>query len=203
MGLFRQGKALPLAFHVDYWDYLGWKDPYSSPVFTDRQKRYAMAFGADSLYTPQMVVAGRTAFVGSDAQRAAKELEERQGAKYGFNLSLSASRKEGRLDLEMGAHPPVGAARRDDLKAFAVIFENGLSNRIPRGENAGRTLSEEFVVKALQEVGTSGLWDGRITRIDIPWDPAWKPQNCGAAVFLQDGKTMEIKGLDWAYPLAR
>lgn len=203
MDLFRQDKILPLAFHVDYWDYLGWKDPYSSPLFADRQKRYAVVFGADSLYTPQMVVDGRTGFVGSDAQRAAKEVKAGRGSGYPFALSLSASPKKGRLELEIGFHPLVAVPPNSDLRVFAVLFENNLSTKVAGGENTGRTLAEDFVVRSLQEVKTpEGVTESRIPAF-FPWDPSWRPQNVGAAVFLQDMVTMEIKAVDWVYPLAR
>src|SRR5579859_3352081 len=70
MEQFRAGRIIPLAFHVDYWDYLGWKDPFSQRSFTERQSRYAQALHSDSIYTPQMVVAGKVGFVGSDGLRA-------------------------------------------------------------------------------------------------------------------------------------
>src|SRR5208282_2701283 len=69
---FVRGRVLPLSFDVDYWNYLGWKDVFSLPSYSSRQRRYASALGV-GVYTPQMIVAGRSAFVGSDRTKAAQE----------------------------------------------------------------------------------------------------------------------------------
>src|SRR5215218_8363456 len=75
----RQAEIITLAFHVDYWDRLGWKDRFSSPLFSRRQEIYSEALKLDSSYTPQMIVDGETEFVGSDSGKAAKEIAKAAG----------------------------------------------------------------------------------------------------------------------------
>ena len=94
--------VLPLAFHVDYWDDLGWADPFALPAWTERQQQYAHALGDDRVYTPEMIVAGRVGFVGSDALHAAKAIAAAPAQK---KLTATATWDASHLRIEASAPP--------------------------------------------------------------------------------------------------
>jgi hypothetical protein len=135
-----------LSFHVDYWNYLGWSDPFSRPEFTERQQRYAQALDG-RVYTPQMIVNGSDAFVGSQGGTArgsiAKALEQSAGAA----ITLKVARSGGGLTVAY----TVTGQRDGDLLNLAVV-EKGISVPVRRGENSGRTLKHENVVRVFRSL---------------------------------------------------
>jgi hypothetical protein len=194
---FRSGRVLPLSFGIDYWDELGWKDVFSAPSWSQRQTRYAQALGTP-IYTPQMVVAGREAFVGSDAARAAAAVARFSGGPPRAKLSLKVlASPQARLEIEV--EPSSSAA---GLHAMLALFENGLLTHVSRGENEGRALRNDFVVRRLVDLGP--LESGKTLRLrtEEPWDPGWKKFNAGAALFLQDPKTLAVYDARSAFPVA-
>jgi hypothetical protein len=195
MRLFQEGRALPLAFNVDYWNYLGWKDVFSEPAYSGRQRRYASALGVRT-YTPQLVVAGREALVGSDASSAQAALA-RQSATGPSRVRVSApASSRARLKVEVAAGGP-GA------RVMLALFENGLWTDVTSGENKGQRLRSDFVVRRLVDLGP--LPDGKPFRrhVDEAWDPSWNKASSGAAVFLQDPRTLAISDAAWVFPLSR
>lgn len=170
--LYQQGKIIPLAFHVDYWNYLGWKDPFSSPVFSVRQRNYASAFQENSVYTPQMVVAGRVGFVGSDGPRIEKECSDpRNHQAQKIQLTLQG------VQLKIALPHPLGQGE----KLYLAVFENQKVTQVLSGENEGKTLEENFVVTKLEELHSLSL--------PLPSNKS------GIVVFAQDGNTLEITAL--------
>jgi hypothetical protein len=135
--------VLPLAFHVTYWNYLGWKDPYSLDAATARQRAYAVTLHEDGVYTPQMVVDGVRGFVGSD--RAAG-----LAAIAGARVTLGLSRGGDLLVVTAGAGVGEG-------QLLLVGFDRSHRTPIGRGENGGRTLEESNIVRSLTSVGH---WSG-------------------------------------------
>jgi hypothetical protein len=193
---FRAGRALPLSFDVDYWNYLGWRDVFSAPRWSERQSRYAAALG-ERTYTPQLVVAGRRAFVGSDAEQARAALERFSGEPARAALAVRALPSE-RAKLEVSIEPTRSAA---GLHAVLALFESGLVTQVARGENAGRALKNDFVVRQLVDLGPVTPGKTFLRRLEQPWDASWKKQNSGAAVFLQDPKTLAVYDAASAAPL--
>ena len=190
MGWFKQGKILPLAFHVDYWNYLGWKDPFSSGDFTERQRVYAQAFASDFLYTPEIVVGGRVGFVGSDASRVREEIGEARKTMAGaLQLKKVSHGKEMEITLPPGL-PKQG------VKLYLAVFENGLTTQVERGENAGRILTENFVVRRLVEIP----FKSPPLRTVLPQVGEGDAANLGVAVFAQDA-AMKILAAGCLYPL--
>jgi len=186
---FRAGRAIPLSFNVDYWNNLGWRDIFSTPAYSARQRRYAAALRV-GVYTPQMVVAGRSAFVGSDGEKAAEE-EAR--------LSLPA-RAAVRVSAAEAVVTPKDASR-DGWRVMLALFENGTTTTVSAGENAGRALRTDFVVRRLEDLGAiSGAAPFR-KKLDARLDPSWNARNVGAAVFLQDPKTLAVAEAASAFPL--
>ncbi|HBY60983.1 MAG TPA: DUF1223 domain-containing protein [Solibacterales bacterium] len=137
--------VLVLSEHVDYWNYLGWTDPFSSPAFSARQQRYVERFRLESAYTPQMVVDGASQFVGSDARRAEAAIAEAAGR----------PKKALRLELRGPAlsffveQPAAGEA------VIVALARETASVGVGRGENAGRQLRHVAVAEKLIETGRS------------------------------------------------
>jgi len=140
--------VLPLAFHVTYWNNLGWKDPFSLDAATQRQATYAARFGYGS-YTPEIVVDGRRGLVGSDRSAAAAAIaaEKKAGA---VNAPLSATQADKGISITVGAGS--GNAR-----VMLVGYDAEHRTSVGRGENNGRTLTESNVVRSIQLVGQ---WTG-------------------------------------------
>jgi hypothetical protein len=203
MELFQAGKALPLSFHVDYWDYLGWKDPFSSPLFTQRQNQYAGSLGSSSLYTPEMVVSGRVGFVGSDARRAQQEAGNSDNRKASARVTLTASAETDRISLKIRLQPMAESKPDGTWKIMVAVFENNLMTHVERGENRDRDLKENFVVRQLTEVKKVSLEKVEWINTTIPLRSKWQKDFTGIAVFLEDESTSEIGGVNWVYPIYR
>jgi hypothetical protein len=194
---FRKGEIIPLAFHVDYWDELGWPDPFSSPAFTRRQNEYARAFRSASVYTPQMVVNGRTDFTGSDLARARREVEKSIPLPANGSLRVELGRNaDGKIRLEIFARPESRAAR-----LYCAVFENGLVTEVRRGENRGKTLTEDFVVRDFRKLADLPARTSYDQTIQLNWNPDWDPKKCGAAVFLQEEENAVIATARSVFPL--
>src|SRR6266436_175312 len=148
-----------LSEHVDYWNDIGWKDPYSSHEYSERQSAYAAQFGLRSIYTPQMIVDGHFEFVGSDDRRAKEAIENATKAmKTMVSLSSSLSdEKTAILHIETGPLPSPSTAESAGI--FLAIAHDSDESHVSRGENAGRTLKHVAVLRELVPVGTVGRTD--------------------------------------------
>jgi hypothetical protein len=145
--------VLPLAFHVTYWDRLGWKDPFSLPAATDRQARYGSRFG-DGSYTPEIVVDGLTGHVGSYRDEIGSAIDR---AKVGTTTAAAVklSRNDKQLLVEVG--PGEGRGR-----VLLVGFDHYHKTAIRRGENGGRTFEELNVVRSVRPLAD---WQGTTLRL--------------------------------------
>ena len=183
-------EVLPLAFHVDYWNDLGWSDPFSRAEWTARQKRYVDALADGRIYTPQLVVQGSADVVGSD-RRAAVGLIRRAA-------SRTASPERARIQANVSARPAgltvvVDAAlgaRRDDSPARADVWvalvESGLTTPVKRGENEGRSLVNHFVVRRLTRAFELEAGASRRGDVTLALEPGWRSDRLAVTVFLQD-----------------
>ena len=167
--------VLALAFHVTYWDRLGWKDPFSMEAATDRQAVYGRRFG-DGSYTPEIVVDGVAGMVGSDRSAVGSAIEK---AKHNGQTaaSLSLIRNGEQVSIEVGAGSGNG-------RILLIGFDHEHTTAIGRGENSGRTLTEANVVRSIRSVGT---WSGAARQISERF-----PDGQDAAVVLQapDGRIL-------------
>lgn len=143
--------VIALALHVDYWDYIGWKDSFAKPQFTNRQKNYAHAAGERSIYTPQIVVEGQDHVVGSKAMELAKYIEHHADATDPVLISLR--RSGGKL----GISAKLTRAASPEMVVQLVTYTPRQTVEIKRGENAGKTLTYHNIVRDWIVVGT---WDG-------------------------------------------
>jgi hypothetical protein len=166
--------VIVLSEHVDYWDYLGWRDPFSSKIFTQRQQMYARIEGSGDIYTPEAVVDGRFSTVGSSRPNLLKALTA-SATKPKPPLMLSISKEPGALQIE--------TRNRENGDLWIAIAQDKAISRVPHGENAGRTLTHVGVVRSLTKVKASQA------RIAI--DPSW-PANLKLIAFVQDPSTGRI-----------
>ncbi|MBM9595238.1 DUF1223 domain-containing protein [Roseitranquillus sediminis] len=142
--------VIPLALHVDYWDYIGWEDEFAEPEHTRRQKGYAHAAGARTIYTPQMIVGGRDHVVGHRPMEVADLIRAHRAAES--PVSLSVTRAGDRVDVRAMAEAPA------DLRVHLVRYLPERTVEIERGENAGKTLTYHNIVTRWETIAE---WDGR------------------------------------------
>jgi hypothetical protein len=146
---------LALSFHVDYWDDLGWRDRYALPQSAARQSVYARNLGRSEVYTPQLVVDGREDNVGSDGTAIARALKENRE-----NAPLSASLRDTEVLVELGAYP-----RATPSEVVLIAYLRRAVSTIGHGENAGRTLEEFNIVRAIRKLGS---WKGQVESFSVP-----------------------------------
>ncbi|MGV9213550.1 DUF1223 domain-containing protein [Micromonospora sp. RB23] len=168
-----------LGFHVDYWDDLGWPDQFADAAHTARQEAYARAFGSGRLYTPQMIVNGTVEFVGSDRGRAASAIASALASAAAAPLTLSVTQVGG------GGTPLVLDYRVERPPQRAVvnvaIVQRGLDSAIARGENAGRTLRQDNVVRAF----ASAPLHGERGRVELAVPPDLDPGRATVIGYVQ------------------
>lgn len=187
---------VPMSEHVDYWNRLGWTDPFSSAQFSDRQRSYAHAAGSRRIYTPQMMVDGRYGFVGSERKEALAHIAK---ASMTPHADIELSECDGTADestlcrrVEIRDLPE--AAPGDTTRVVYAITESGLEVDVPAGENAGRELSHVAVVRKLDDLGTLGRDGVYAGRVEAQIEPDWRRQNLRLVVFVQEEASRRILG---------
>jgi hypothetical protein len=195
------GRVIPLAFHVDYWDYIGWRDPFDSPRWSQRQQGYARAFHSNRIYTPQLVVDGHTECVGSEEGQVMGRINDALAAPPAGRVTLAVDppTPDGRLRVRVGAkvgRTVVPNNQKTDLDLWVAVWETGLVTPVGAGENASRTLHNDYVVRRLEKAltvpGTAGA--ERSGEVVLGVDKRWKTAELGVAAFLQDPATLQIYG---------
>ena len=178
-------EIIGLSQHVDYWNRLGWKDPYSSAANTERQVRYQRQFRTESVYTQLMVVNGRREFLGSDAKKALEAIRV-QAAQPRVGLELEASGGMARIAVS------AGDLRNADLLVALVQREAG--NPVSRGENQGRTLRHRNVLNHLGKALLRPDGGGGKAVYRLPPLPSGQPADWRVVAFLQDRASLAILG---------
>lgn len=165
--------VLALGLHVDYWDYIGWKDPFAQRAHTERQRSYSRSLHQRYIYTPQMVVNGAYQHVGSDRDAIGKLIDKaRKEASAGPALHVAGT------GLQRSLH--IGPASIDrPATVWLVGFDRQRNTLIKAGENSGRRIANHNVVREMLSVGT---WKGGT--VDLPLDLAPLAVNCDAAAVL-------------------
>jgi len=193
--LAKRGDVLPLSIHVDYWNYIGWVDPYASEANTARQKAYMHALRTSYVYTPQLVIDGRQHVVGSDRAAVEAAIEAAKAAQ-GVHLKVEVNEERGgRMRVKV---PP---ARIDGPAAILLVaFDRQHVTQVQAGENSGREITNYRVVRAIKKIGR---FDG--TETEIAFDEISVLPNLtadGCAVLVQSEKTGAIlgAGLAWMNP---
>lgn len=182
-------KVVPLAFHVDYWNYIGWKDRFSKAQYSDRQRKIAAFNHAGFVYTPQFVFNGKD-FKGWDDSRLNSAVNKQQKLAARVNVALEAlSDETGSITLKTSANTenPEDAKNTD---VFIALYENKLVSQIKAGENNGRELKHDYVVREL--FGAYQLNHQNIFKKDFTLSPEWKNKDAGIVIFVQDSNNGEI-----------
>lgn len=172
-----QKGVLPLAFHVDYWNNLGWPDPFSRAEFSQRQSRYSRAFKTDQVYTPQMIVNGQVGFNGSDRARAAREIEQALQRPLPVSIAFTSKKVGSQLQVHYQVEAPAGSVVQ------VLQVRPSASVQVPRGENAGRTLAHTNIVLRM----VSGSAGDRT--VSLPDEPG-----SYLVLLVQDSASMKILG---------
>ena len=171
-------QLIVLSEHVDYWNSLGWKDPFSAALFSDRQGQYS-----GHIYTPQAVVDGRADVLGSD-ERAIVRAVAAAGREPHGTLRLTATPSGVRIAV-------TGLSGHSDAEVMVAVVEDGLVSRVERGENAGRTLAHTAVVRVLQRGGTIPAAADRWTNeVPVSLNGSWRRPRVVA--FVQDARSRRI-----------
>jgi hypothetical protein len=187
------GRVIGLSFHVDYWNRIGWEDPFSSPAWTERQHAYARVLSLGNVYTPQAVVNGEHQFVGSDAGELKRAIAS--AAAPLAEVKLSAVRDGARVRVSVNAEL-VKAVDAAEYFVYVALAEREITTKVLRGENSGRTLVNDHVVRRLEKpirmLGKRGsAAEGSVT-FDL--DPSWKSDKLEVVAFVQDQMSMKIVG---------
>jgi hypothetical protein len=189
-------EVIVLSEHVDYWNRLGWTDPFSNAIFSRRQSEYAQVLRRDGVYTPQMIVDGRIEFVGSSLEKAKDAISAAaRDSKSAIKLSLSAGAPEtARLTIDV--EPLAQPVDEEKREVVLAITEDGLESSVSRGENSGRRLRHSAVVRRLDKIGVidaqSGI--GFKREIELHLAPSWRRDRLRAVVFLEEESTRRIVG---------
>jgi hypothetical protein len=188
-------KVVALGEHVDYWDRLGWRDRFSSAAFTNRQEVYARRFNLDSAYTPQMVVDGHVEFVGSDSGAARRAIAKAAAAPHGTMTLVARPSGVARplpsvsVSVSVANLPPVARGDRADI--LVAVTEDALRSDVKSGENRGRTLRHQAVVRQLTTIGeATGPTASAETTIGV--QPDWQRERLNIVAFVQQRRDRGI-----------
>jgi len=180
-------RAIVLSEHVTYWNDLGWKDPFSKPELTERQRRFGEQLRTEGAYTPQMVVNGQREFVGSNVAALSKAVQEAANQE---RLHPPVEIRVENLQVEEKTlHATVKTGSGPGALLFAVLAADTPPAHVARGENAGKSLSHVAVVRSLVELGAPPK--DYALRLSLPGDT---PEKMRLILFLQDGKTGRVMG---------
>ncbi len=170
--------VIALAFHVDYWDDLGWPDPFASPDFTARQRDYAGALHGSGLYTPEMVVGGRDAFVGSDESRAEASIASALSQPTPIRVALRVTRTS---PTEVRVHHELAGPLPGDAMLLVAVTERAATVDVPRGENGGRRLRHTDIVRVMKASRVRETSGDETLR--LPWAPG--PNEADVVAIIQ------------------
>ena len=175
-----------LSFHVDYWNRLGWKDPYSQPDFSERQRKYTQIWRNAQMYTPQMTVNGEPGFVGSRQQQAWQEINSvlEQPAHTSVSLQVSAPDKQATVTYQV-----IGDYQEKNLQI--ALVEKNINTSVRRGENGGKTVHHTHVVREFTSQSLQNLSSGKAT-LRLP--PDLKLADALVIAYVQNHDNLKISG---------
>ncbi len=173
--LIKRDGIIGLAYHVDYWDYLDWKDTFSSKESTARQHGYATSFHSTQVYTPQLIVNGRTSVKAGSPDHVFAAIDDMAKSGEGLPVTVGANLDKDRLSVTAGK----GAGTAN---LVLVIFDAKETVSIERGENSGKTIEYH---NAVTDIQTIGMWKGEELVVELPRGEYLKEKGYGCAVLLQ------------------
>ncbi len=173
--LIDQGNVVALAYHVDYWNYMGWNDTMASKDNTARQYAYARTLGRSNVYTPQAIVNGRDHLNGADLNAINVKLDQFDRDGKGLTVPVSAAMKGDELEIKIGG----GAGKANVVVAY---FDKEQVVSVNKGENTGQQIA---YLHSVSDVETVGMWDGKPMSVVLPANVMDKAGRKGLAVLLQ------------------
>jgi hypothetical protein len=180
-------RLVPLGLHVDYWDYIGWRDPFAARLFSERQRELAAIHRARVVYTPQVVLAGKD-YRGWGSRRFADAVAAVNATPPRARITLAFTAAGNGAALRATARVP-GNKDREGAVLYVARYENGLSNRVNAGENRGKMLSHDFVVR--EWWGPLALGTGGDVTFERPLEAQPRARG-GVAAFVQNRRTGEV-----------
>ncbi len=186
-----QGRVLPLAFHVDYWNQLGWTDPFSQAAFSARQRDHSRRRGASFVFTPQTLLNGEDYRRGSGFDDVSRRIQAINDSLPAASIKLRLNRSGAVLTSTVDARV-TGDAQQRRSRLFLALYENNLANVIKAGENKGLTLHHDFVVRTLAGplLPDDGGSFAAVQRFEI--DSRWKQADLHVAAFVEHAQTGAI-----------
>jgi hypothetical protein len=177
--------------HVDYWDTSGWKDRFSSSAFTARQQAYADRMKLESIYTPQFVVDGIDAMVGTDVDAARKAIDRARTRPHGaIALAIDGSASSAlALSIDISGLPPIQSGDRADL--VVAVVEDHLQTDVKKGENRGRVLTHAAVAR--QWITVSEITGSSQTaHAEVKLKPEWRREHLAVVAFVQERASRHV-----------
>ncbi len=182
-GFIAQDDIIALSMSVDYWDYLGWRDTFGQAMFTKRQHSYAKQFGVGHVYTPQIVVDGRSHHNGADKNSIEKMIERRRVARaQNPPVELDVKTQDGTLVITVGGSQKARPQKKATL--WMALISKKESVKVRRGENRGEILTYHNVVRKLTPIGH---WSGEKMTVKLPKKHLMPGNTDGCVILLQDG----------------
>lgn len=172
-----------LGYHVDYWNYLGWKDEYSSKTFTDRQRKYSQAFNLNSIYTPQIVINGKAEFVGSDRnklqQKIKEALEEEQTSSFEITAKAGGENK-------IVVQVTISKLEKNEEINIALV-QRMVTTKVKRGENNGKELKHINIVRELKIINST------IYPVEFTIPALLTSKDVKIIAFIQDKNNLNVR----------
>jgi hypothetical protein len=181
-----EAEVIPLAFHVDYWDDLGWRDPFSDAAWTERQQRYAARVSGGRVYTPMLVVQGSAHMVGSSRGEIASALARAARAPDSGATITGRSATPERVAVD-------ASAGDSSARAWVALVESGIDTEVTRGENQGRVLRNDHIVRRLRPAFDLAPRERKSETVELGLDPAWRRDRLVVVLFLQDPESLAIR----------
>lgn len=182
-------RVVPLALHVDYWNYIGWEDPFSQQQFTQRQRRMGALNRLTTIYTPQFLLNGRDLRHWYQASHVTEQIARINAMPAAAQINVELTYTDGNR-LRIGAKVRVAnPAETSHAELFLAVYENRLSRQVTAGENSGRTLHHNFVARTL--LGPFPVAQREVTH-EIALAPDWKRGDLGVAAFVQNRRNGDV-----------
>ncbi|MBL7816751.1 MAG: DUF1223 domain-containing protein [Saprospiraceae bacterium] len=191
-GVAKQENVFALSFHVTYWNRLGWQDSFSQKIFDERQYDYSSHFNTQNIYTPQAIINGTIEFVGSRKSQVDKYIHQAINTPCKIDVTLSKVLKDNKFAIHYAFKSQTESDKIDleNTQLNMALVESNLETKIQNGENTGRTLKHDNVVRYFNTTNashTEGVLESRIL-------DNWQIKNCAVIVFLQHKKTRHVLG---------
>jgi hypothetical protein len=182
---FTSDKIIPIALHVDYWDYIGWKDRYASPTFSARQREQATLNRSNFVYTPQALLNGKDYRGWGNDSKFGDDISTINRSPAHADIRLTINTAQDRMKIKAVAHSPAKSV------LYIALVENNLSSEVKAGENSGSKLNHDHVVRTWLgpvEVEEAGLDVQR----SFTLNPDWNAKNMKAVAFVQNSSSGEV-----------